>query len=55
MIKNNFMKTAENISGLKSGEQLKIELDAIRNIVSENSPRVAELGEWPEYIEPGSL
>lgn len=55
ILKNNFMKTGENISSLESTEQLKTELDKIRKIVSENSSRIAELGEWPEYIEPGSL
>lgn len=34
---------------------LKLELGKIRTAVEANAKRVAELGQWPEYIEPGSL
>lgn len=30
-------------------------LEAIRKTVEENAQRVAELGQWPSYIQPGSL
>ena len=36
-------------------EKIKEELNKIRKIVEENAQRVAELGKWPAYIEPGSL
>lgn len=36
-------------------EKGELSLEKIRSMVGQNAERVAELGEWPEYIEPGSL
>lgn len=34
---------------------VKMEVGKLRNVVAENAQRVAELGQWPSYIQPGSL
>jgi len=36
-------------------EEEKFKVEAIRSTVAANVDRVAKLGEWPPYIEPGSL
>lgn len=36
-------------------EHIKMELGKVRKVVEANAERVAKLGEWPTYIEPGSL
>jgi hypothetical protein len=36
-------------------EEEKSQIDKVRTTVAANADRVAKLGEWPPYIEPGSL
>ena len=36
-------------------QHVQMELDKMRKVVEANAERVAKLGQWPAYIEPGSL
>ncbi len=39
----------------EEGLQMETQLDEIRKMIEANAPRVAQLGQWPSWTEPGSL
>ncbi len=49
------MATDEQLDSPEFQEHVKMELGKVRAEVEKNAPRVAELGQWPAYIQPGSL
>ncbi len=49
------MSQHDNAPDAELQEHIKMEVAKIRTAVEANAKRVAELGEWPDYIEPGSL
>lgn len=49
------MTQADQANNPELKEYINLELAKIRKMVEENAQRVAELGQWPAYIKPGSL
>lgn len=51
------MHSPEFPSSTPSKEQMPLEqqITELRQTIEQNADRVAKLGEWPEYIQPGSL
>ena len=52
---NSHMSTFDNPRQEPAGEETRERIGAIKEQVAANAERVAKLGEWPPYIEPGSL